>query len=161
LACPPTAFPYIRKLKCRLIYAPLIYGLHVGLDLYLMAIVIIGSVSVTYQDPPSAQGTFAHNRCYLLCCGVLHHIRGSYPSFFAHTGPCARPGSSCCLRLSLLQQVFAGCRQSLLESGPSRHYLCNPCVGAWTPTPQCPSGAFARFFPEDSDLTSDVTGSAH
>jgi hypothetical protein len=126
-----------------------------------MATVIIGSVSVTGQDPPSAQGTFALKRRYLLCCDVLRHIRGRYPSFIAHTGPCARPSSSCCLRSSLLQQVFAGCRQSLLENGPSRHYLCNPYVGAWTPTPQCPSGAFARFFPEDSGLTSDVTGSAH
>jgi hypothetical protein len=61
----------------------------------------------------------------------------------------------------LLRQVFAGCHQSLLEDGPSRHYLCNPCVGAWTPTPQCSSGALARFFPEDNGLTSDVTGSAH
>jgi len=42
-----------------------------------------------------------------------------------------------------------------------RHYLYNPCVGAWTPTPQCPSGALARFFPEDNGLTSDVTGLAH
>jgi len=48
-----------------------------------------------------------------------------------------------------------------LGIGLSRHYLCNPCVGAWTPTPQCPSSALARFFPEDNGLTSDVTGSAH
>ena len=60
-----------------------------------------------------------------------------------------------------MRKVFAGYCQSLLEDGPSRHYLCNPCVGAWTPTPQCPSGALARFFPEDNGLTSDVTGSAH
>ncbi len=25
-------------------------------------------------------------------------------------------------------------RQSLLGNGPSRHYLHNPCIGAWTPT---------------------------
>ena len=37
----------------------------------------------------------------------------------------------------------------------------NPYVGAWTPTPQCPSGALARFFPEGNGLTSNVTGSAH
>jgi len=29
------------------------------------------------------------------------------------------------------------------------------------PYPQCPPGAFARFFPEDNGLTSDVTSSAH
>ncbi len=60
-----------------------------------------------------------------------------------------------------MQQVFAGCRQSLLGDGPSRHYLSNPCVGAWTPTPQCSPGALARFFPEDNGLTSDVTRLAH
>ena len=38
-------------------------------------------------------------------------------------------------------RVFAGCRQSLLGPGPSRHCLCNPCVGAWTLTPPSPSGA--------------------
>ena len=63
--------------------------------------------------------------------------------------------------VSLLQRVLAGCRQSLLGDGPSRHYLCNPCVGAWTPTPQCPPSALARFFPGDNGLTSGVTGSAH
>ena len=34
-------------------------------------------------------------------------------------------------------------------------------MGAWTPTPQCPSSALARFFPEGNGLTSNVTGSAH
>ena len=63
--------------------------------------------------------------------------------------------------IQLLRQVFAGCRKPLPGDGPSRHYLCNPCVGAWTPTPQCPSSALARFFPEGNGLTSDVTGSAH
>ena len=62
---------------------------------------------------------------------------------------------------NLVQQVSAGCCESLLDDGPSRHYLCNPCVGAWTPTPWCPSGAFARFFPKNNGLTSDVTSSAH
>jgi len=63
--------------------------------------------------------------------------------------------------VSLLPQVFAGCCQPLLGQGPSRHYLCNPCIGAWTPTPRCPSSAQTRFFPEDIGLTLGVTGSAH
>src|SRR5262249_4579456 len=46
-------------------------------------------------------------------------------------------------------RVFAGCGQSLLEDGRSRHYRGDPYGGAWTLTPQCPSGASARFFPED------------
>ncbi len=63
--------------------------------------------------------------------------------------------------IHLLRRVFAGCHKPLLEDGPSRHYPCNPSVGAWTPTPQCSPGALARFFPGDNGLTSDVTGSAH
>jgi hypothetical protein len=39
--------------------------------------------------PPSAQ------------C-LLHHVRGSYPSFIAHTGSCARPKPSRHIRLTLL-----------------------------------------------------------
>ena len=58
------------------------------------------------------------------------------------------------------QWVFAGCRQSLLGEGPSRHYLCNPYVGACTPTPRRPSGALARFFPEDNGLTLEIRRSA-
>ena len=42
-----------------------------------------------------------------------------------------------------------------------RHYLCNPYVGAWTRTPQCSPGAFARFFPEDNGLTLEGRRSAH
>jgi hypothetical protein len=53
----------------------------------------------------------------------------------------------------LFRKVFAGCRQSLLEVGPSRLYLCNPCVGAWAPTPWYPPSALARFFPEGNGLT--------
>ena len=61
---------------------------------------------------------------------------------------------------SLGRWVFAGCRQSLLGVGPSRHYLRNPCIGAWSLTPQRPSGALARFFPEDSGLAPGGTSSA-
>ncbi len=44
------------------------------------------------------------------------------------------------------QWVFAGCCQSLLGGGPSRRYLCIPCVGAWTHTPGCHLCAQTRFF---------------
>ena len=49
--------------------------------------------------------------------------------------------------------VFAGCRQPLLARGPSRRYLRDLCMGAWTRTPLCPSGALARFFPVGFGLT--------
>jgi hypothetical protein len=42
--------------------------------------------------------------------------------------------------------VFAGCCQSLLGDGPSRRYLCIPCVGAWTHAPGCHLCARARSF---------------
>jgi len=48
----------------------------------------------------------------------------------------------------------------LLEVGLSQHYLRNPCVGAWTPTPWHPCSALARFFPQGNGLTLEVTGSA-
>jgi len=61
----------------------------------------------------------------------------------------------------LFQRVLAGCRQPLLGDGPSRRYLRNPYIGAWTPTPWCPSGAFTRFFPEDIGLTLPNRRSTH
>jgi len=60
----------------------------------------------------------------------------------------------------LIQRVFAGCRQSLLGDGPSRRYLRNPCMGAWTPTPGRLPGASTRFFPGSIGLTSESIGSA-
>ena len=60
-----------------------------------------------------------------------------------------------------MKTVFAGCRQPLLVTGPSRHYLCNLCVGAWTHTPPCPFVAHAHFFTKDAGLTSRETRSAH
>ena len=92
---------------------------------------------------------------------VLHHVRGHYPSFIAHTGSCARPKPSCFLQPQLGQQVFAGCRRPLLEDGPSRRYLCNPYMVAWTLTPRRFPGAFTRFFPENIGLTLDLRRSAH
>jgi hypothetical protein len=100
-------------------------------------------------------------RCYPRRCGVPHHIRGHYPSFIAPTGSCVRPNPSHQLWINLLRRVLAGCRQSLLGDGPSRRYLCNPYAGAWTPTPWCPAGAHARYFPADDGLTSGLRRSAH
>lgn len=51
-------------------------------------------------------------------------------------------------------KVLAGCYQSLLHIGPSRRYLLNLYLGAWTRTPPRFFGAFARFFPENIGLTS-------
>ncbi len=52
------------------------------------------------QGPPGAQSPFARTRSYLERRGVLHPVRGHYPSFIALTNSCARPKPSCRLRLS-------------------------------------------------------------
>jgi hypothetical protein len=93
------------------------------------------SVSGPVPEPPSAQSPFARLGRYLRRRGVEHLVRGRYPSFLALTDSCARPNSSGRLRLPLVRPVFAGCRQPLLEDGPSRCYLHNLCKGAWTHTP--------------------------
>jgi hypothetical protein len=67
---------------------------------------------------------------------VLHHVGGRYPSFIAHTGSCARPKPSRRLRFNYYDGPLS--RRAGLGDGPSRYYLCNPCVGAWTPTPVAP-----------------------
>jgi hypothetical protein len=41
----------------------------------------------------------------------------------------------------------AGCCAPLLDLGPSRRYLRNPCAGAWTLTPPHFAGACTRFLP--------------
>lgn len=48
----------------------------------------------------------------------------------------------------------------LLDDGPSRPYLCNPGVGAWTHTPPSPWGASTHFFPQGIGLTLPSLGSA-
>lgn len=80
-------------------------------------------------------------------------LEGHYPLVFAHTGSCARPSRSPRLRSPVVRLVFAGCHQSLLRDGPSRHYLRDPCVGARTPTPPRSPAARVRFFAKDTGLT--------
>lgn len=92
---------------------------------------------------------------------LMAQVCGSYPAFIAPTGSCARPLSSCRLRLSLFLQVFAGCVESLLHNGLSRRYLRDPCQFVWIPTPSRFCGAsFVRFFPQDIGLASEMTGLA-
>ncbi len=62
--------------------------------------------------------------------------------------------------VSLFRQVFAGCYEPLLEDGPSRRYLCDPCMGAWVRTPPRLVGALVRFFPSSIGLPLVSRGSA-
>ncbi len=73
---------------------------------------------------------------------------------------CARPPPSPRLGSRLARRVFAGCRQSLLGDGPSRHYLCDPCAGARTHTPPRSSAERVHSFTQDTGLTPRETGSA-
>ena len=52
------------------------------------------------------------------------------------------------LSVYLLRETFAGCRQSLLGDGPSRRYLCNPCMGAWTSYAAAPLWCSYPFLPK-------------
>ena len=108
-----------------------------------------GSVSrpVLRQCPPSAESPFAPSRGDLSGGGLAGHLEGRYPFVVARMGSCARPNPSRLLRSSLAGRVFAGCCQPLLGDGPSRRYLHNPCVGAWTPTPPRSAGALTRCLP--------------
>ena len=92
--------------------------------------------------------------------GTQSRVTRHYPSFIAHTGSCAGPKPSPSLGMTLVPRVCAGCCAPLLDRGPSQHYLRNPCVGAWTPTPWHPCSALARFFPQGNGLTSEGIGSA-
>ena len=103
--------------------------------------------------PPSAQSPFARSGRYPRRGGLESRLGGRYPLVVAHTGSCARPSPSPRLGSRLARRVFAGCRQSLLRDGPSRHYLRDPCVGARTLTPPRSSAARVRFFTEDTGLT--------
>ena len=105
-----------------------------------------------------------------LCPGVsLRHsrcpprvplLRPTLLGRFALTDSCARPSSSRWLRSSLLRRVHAGCSEPLLHDGPSRHYLCDPCMGAWVRTPPRLSGALVRCFPLSIGLPLGSRGSA-
>jgi len=113
------------------------------------------------SGPPSAQSPFAWCGCYPLpgCPRrapqrALLLLHSSY-GLMRQTTVLPTP------RWSLGGGVLAGCRESLLDHGPSRHYLCHLCGGAWTHTPPCSLGAYIHFFPNDSGLTSRETRSAH
>jgi hypothetical protein len=60
----------------------------------------------------------------------------------------------------LIHGVFAGCRQSLLQDGPSRRYLRKSFPGCLVPYPGASPGALTRFFPGNIGLRRLRSGSA-
>ena len=111
--------------------------------------------------PPNAESPFASLRCYLARVTSCCHLNRHYPLLHRSYGLMRQTKTLPPPSVSLLRLVFAGCRQPLLGDGPSRRYLCNPYMGAWTLTPQCFFGALTRFFPKNIGLTLDLRRSAH
>jgi len=99
---------------------------------------ITGSASLTgvlLTGDQCTESPFASSGGYPSECRISCNIDWRYPVIIAHTGSCARPKPSCSLGLCLALQVFAGCCAPLLGVGPSRRYLRNLYIGAWTLTP--------------------------
>ncbi len=115
---------------------------------------------VELPDPPSAQSPFARRRRYPPSGRPRKPPQRTLLLLPRSYGLMRQTKSLPAPRWSLGHQIFAGCRQSLLGDGPSRHYLCNPCIGAWTHTPPRSSDAFAHSFSEDTGLTPRETRSA-
>lgn len=97
--------------------------------------------------PPFTESPFARSGRYPLRCDLVDHMGRNYPSAVTTSSSCARPKSSLSLGFPLVPKVFAGYSESLLEVGPSRRCLCDPCIGAWVLTPPRLCGAIIRFFP--------------
>jgi len=113
------------------------------------------------SGPPSAQSPFAWDGRYPPTRVTQRSPQRALPLFPSSYGLMRQTTVLPTPRWSLGGGVCAGCRESLLDHGPSRHYLCHLCGGAWTHTPPCSSGAHTHFFPNDSGLTSRETRSAH
>ena len=113
---PQWTFPLLPKLKGRLPYTPSNSGLPKGSKHYggnrLNRLKVPGRavlVSVRCREPLCPQQVLP-----LGAWCLVHHVGRYYPSFIAHTGSWARANTSRRLRLSLVQRIFADCRQSLL-----------------------------------------------
>jgi hypothetical protein len=109
--------------------------------------------------PPSTQSPFAWSGRYPFQGGLQaasENVTSPSSLILAHAPDQIPPAAS----EFLARRVFAGCCQPLLGDGPSRHYLCDPCVGAWTHTPPRSPGALAHYFPEDIGLAPRETRSA-
>ncbi len=110
--------------------------------------------------PPSAQSPFARGGRYPPSGRLQEPPQKTLLLLHRSYGLMRQTKSLPVPRDVLVHRVFAGCHQSLLGDGPSRYYLCNPCIGAWTHTPPRSSDAFTHFFSENTGLTLRETSSA-
>jgi hypothetical protein len=101
------------------------------------------------RKPPSVLSPFAQLRCYLDWGEVDPLLRERYPPVLAPTGSCVTPlGLSLPSAFSLVPRVFAGCTQSLLPTGASRRYLCEPFLRCPSPYPGGPAECFCLVLPQ-------------
>ena len=158
---PPTAFPYPTRLKRSLAFTPLGSGLPpVSTKLALSPhsqVLSPGRWALPCPSWPRVPSPFPG---ITLPGAASRRLGPALPDRLRSYGLMRQTGMLRGPSLLLGPSVFAGCCEPLLQTGPSRHYLCNPCPGAWTPTRRRSPGALARFFPGDVGLTSQRTGSA-
>ena len=112
-------------------------------------------IPATHREPlrPRDGVTSSRNSVVALFQSALPDLRRSY--WLMRQTKLLLPTS-----VPLVQQVFAGCCEPLLEDGPSRRYLCGPCTGAWVRTSPRPNGACVRCFPLGIGLPLGSRGSA-
>ncbi len=158
---PPTVFPYPTRLKRSLAFTPLGSGLPpVSTKLALSPhsqVLSPGRWALPCPSWPRVPSPFPG---ITLPGAASRRLGPALPDRLRSYGLMRQTGMLRGPSLSLGPSVFAGCCEPLLQTGPSRHYLCNLCPGAWTPTRRRSPGALARFFPGDVGLTSQRTGSA-
>ncbi len=161
-ACPQRTFPNSPRLKRSLVYSPGMIGYTSSSTSSEVVTVPWLSVQTVFpmRRPLLTESPFASDGCYPTQGGVAHLLGEHYPSFIAPTGSCAGPRPSHLPRLSLRQWVFAGCSKSLLGNGPSRRYFRESFPRCLDLYPGGPSGAHARYFPEDIGLRHVGNGSA-
>ena len=159
--CPPTAFPYPMRLKRSLAFPPLGYGLPLVSTKPALAPHTQALSPVRWAVPcPSWPGVPLPSPGFPLPGAASGRLEPALPGRLRSYGLMRQTWMLQGPSLSLGPSVFAGGCEPLLQTGPSRHYLCNPCPGAWTPTRQRSPGARTRFFPADIGLTSHGTRSA-
>ena len=107
-----------------------------------------------------AESPFALARYYRSERNVHRRLCQRYPALITTPDSCARPVASATPCLSLRLPVFAGCREPLLPTGPSRRDLCGSFSTCLDPYPGGSRGAPTRFFPQDDGLPGMTTRSA-
>jgi len=147
LACPPTAFPWLRRLKRWPVSTPLSHGLHCGTR-------PLFNGSATPALRPGRARARQVSRGALPGQGVTSPRVMSGTTSEGVTPPsslipphASDQNSPAASSLGLGRRVFAGCCQPLLRVGPSRRYLCGSFPGCLDPYPGSPHGARARSFP--------------